>query len=190
MRCCKPLTTKKSPGSTCDGSASTPVPCRSVTSCPGDSFLPGETLTAYFGADLQDIAKLHQPFDCCCCLAYNYKECTPVASNTILSCSCCKLAHYMAWLCNQVLCLSTGVIRTQLTHSMHSSRSSILHPRRQKLTRQVACAPLVSFHWVGQDTAYTEQAQQQVEHCVWPRRHKLTRQVACAAIVVSLYWVG
>ncbi len=102
IRCCKPFTTKKSSGSTCDGSASNPASCSSVTSCPGDSFLPGETLTAYFGADLQDMATLHQPFDCCCCsrlLQRVYSCCQQ--HDFIGSMQLCRACSTYGLVCNQ-----------------------------------------------------------------------------------------
>lgn len=101
MRCCKPFTTKKSSDSTCDGSASNPLSWSSVTSCSADSFLPGETLIAYFGADLQDMAMLHQPFHCCPCSADCFEASDPAASNMSVPCSCSRLAHHMTWIHNQ-----------------------------------------------------------------------------------------
>ena len=58
MRCCKPFTTRKSAGSTSERAASTPASCKFVTSCAGDSSLPWDTLTAYFGVDLQSTSKM------------------------------------------------------------------------------------------------------------------------------------
>lgn len=53
MRCCSPMATRKSFGRTDDKAASTPASCNCSTSFCGDKSLPGHTLTAYAGADLQ-----------------------------------------------------------------------------------------------------------------------------------------